>query len=193
MKLTHVEGAILVGGASRRMGQDKARIDWAGAPLVQRVADALESCLERVRLVIRPGTEPPLALPYIEDESAARAPIVGIHAALRACEASAVLVVPCDLPELDPRVLLALLALAPIEAEFDVVAPRTARGFEPLLAVYRPRILPEVERRIRAGELGLQKLLAGVNTLAVPEADLRSFDPELVSLRNVNRPEDLYA
>ncbi len=76
MKLDHVESAILVGGASSRMGRDKARLEWNGVPLVKRVADALESCMARVRLVIRPGSELPLDLPCIEDVRSARAPTV---------------------------------------------------------------------------------------------------------------------
>jgi molybdopterin-guanine dinucleotide biosynthesis protein A len=191
LKIDHVEGAILVGGASSRMGRDKARLEWHGVPLVRRVADALGSCLTQVRLVTRPGAEPPLDLPCIEDSETDRAPIVGIHAALRACGRAAVLVAACDLPEIDPRFVLALLALVPVDGDFDVVAPQRGQHLEPLLAVYRPRILPEVERRIRAGELGLQKLLRSVMTLRVPEEELRSIDPELRSLRNVNQPSDL--
>ena len=193
MKLTHVEGAILVGGGSTRMGRDKATLPYAGAPLALRVAAALGTCLERVRLVARPDERPDLGLPCIVDRHAERAPLVGIAAALSACEASAVLVAACDLPEIDPRVLLALLALVPAEGGADVVAPLGPRGPEPLLAIYRPRLLPELERRIARGELALQKLLRDVNTLFVPEADLRALDPTLASLRNLNRPEDLEA
>ncbi len=191
MKLDHIEGAILVGGASSRMGRDKARLEWNGVPLVERVANVLGSCLTRVRLVIRPGDEPPLDLPCIEDTRSARAPMVGVHAALQACERDAVLVAACDLPEIDVKLVLALLALVPHGDGADVVAPVGAKGHEPLLAVYRTRLLPELERRIEGGELSLQSLLDDVETLAIPEATLRQIDPELRSLRNVNRPEDL--
>jgi molybdopterin-guanine dinucleotide biosynthesis protein A len=173
------------------MGCDKATLRYAGVPLALRVATALGTCLERVRCVARPGELPELGLPCIVDRHTERAPLVGIAAALSACEASAVLVAACDLPDIDPRVLLELLALAPTEAGADIVAPLGARGPEPLLAIYRPRLLPELERRIARGELALQALLRDVNTLYVPEADLRALDPELASLRNLNRPGDL--
>lgn len=191
MKLTHVEGAILAGGASSRMGRDKATLEWRGEPLAAHVARALGACLERVRVVVRPGDPSPLDLERIDDEREVRAPIVGVEAALAACEASAVLVAACDLPDVDPRVLLALLALVPEQGGRDVVAPCSARGPEPLLAVYRPRILPEVRARIERGELALHALLDTVDTLAIPEADIRSLDPDLTTLRNANRPEDL--
>ena len=191
MRLTHVEGAVLVGGASSRMGRDKATLLYEGAPLALRAARALASCVARVRLVGRPGELPALGFECIADRHDSRAPLVGVHAALAACEASAVLVAACDLPDLDPRVLLALLALAPVDAGADVIAPLGPRGPEPLLAIYRPRILPEIERRIARGDFALHALLADVDTLFVPEEDLRALDPELRSLRNLNRPEDI--
>jgi molybdopterin-guanine dinucleotide biosynthesis protein A len=191
LKLSHVEGAVLIGGSSTRMGREKATLVYDGMPLALRVARALEACVERVRFVARPDALPDLGLPCIVDRHSERAPMVGIAAALAACEASAMLVCACDLPSIDPRVLLALLALAPAQDGADVVAPLGPRGPEPLVAIYRPRLLPELERRIARGELALQALLRDVNTLFVPEADLRALDPTLASLRNLNRPEDL--
>lgn len=182
---------MLAGGASTRMGRDKGSLEWRGRPLAQHVADALSACLARVRIVLRPGAPSPVPLERIDDLREARAPLVGIEAALRACEASAVLVAACDLPRLEPRLLLALLALVPAEGGADVVAPRSERGPEPLLAVYRPRILSEVTARIERGELALHALLAAVDTLYVPAEQLRGLDPELISLRNANRPSDL--
>jgi molybdopterin-guanine dinucleotide biosynthesis protein A len=193
LKLTHVEAAILAGGASRRMGRDKASLEWGGVPMARRVAGAVGACVERVRIVLRRDLPNPTELERIDDVHGARAPIVGVHAALRACEASAVLVASCDIPELDPRVVLALLALVPAEGGADVVAPRTRSGPEPLLAVYRPRILPAVERRIDEGALALHGLLDALETLFIPEDELRALDPRLRSLRNVNRPSDLPA
>jgi molybdopterin-guanine dinucleotide biosynthesis protein A len=159
--------------------------------MARRVAEAVGACVARVRIVLRPDAPNPTGLERIDDVYEARAPIVGLHAALRACEASAVLVAACDLPELDPRVVLALLALVPAQGGADVVAPRTATGPEPLLAVYHPRILPAVERRIEEGALSLYPLLEALETLFIPADELRPLDPDLRSLRNVNRPDDL--
>lgn len=191
MKLRHVEAAILVGGASQRMGRDKATTPYAGVPMAERVARALAECFELVRVVVRPGDKPPLNLPVVEDAHAPRAPIIGLCAALRACRASAVLVAACDLPEIDPRVLLALAAHVPAEGGPEIVAPTGARGPEPLLAVYRPGIVQRIERHIRLNDLSLHKLLRDSDTYLVPESALREIDPELRSLRNVNTPADL--
>ena len=191
MKLAHVEAAVLCGGASTRMGRDKATLELDGVPLALRVARALGACVERVRLVGKDPALRVLGLELVLDRHPERAPIVGIAAALAGCEAPALLVAACDLVHLDPRVVLALLALVPAEGGADAVAPVGPRGPEPLLAVYRPRLLPELERRIARGELRLQALLRDIGALFVPEDDLRALDPELRSLTNANFPSDL--
>ena len=191
MNITHIEGAILVGGASRRMGRDKATLPYAGVPMAERVARSLGECFERVRVVVRPGEKSPLDLPAISDEHDVRAPIVGLHAALRACESAAVCVAACDLPEIDPRLVLALAAAMPAVGGPEIVAPEGPSGPEPLLAIYRPVLLPRVEKQIRTNQLSLRQLLVHSDTVLVPHDVLLEIDPALRSLRNVNRPEDL--
>jgi molybdenum cofactor guanylyltransferase len=191
LTLTHIEGAVLCGGASTRMGRDKATLPVDGVPLALHVARALGACVSRVRLVAKDESLRSLGLDVIVDRHPEQAAMVGIAAALGACEAPALLVAACDLPGLDPRVLLALCALAPVDGKHDAVAFAGPRGPEPLLAIYRPRLLPELEQRIARGAFGLQQLLREVACLLVPEAELRALDPTLASLRNANSPGDL--
>ncbi len=173
------------------MGQDKATLPFDGVPMVARVAEALALCVAPVRVVIRPGASSPVDLPRLEDRLEPRAPISGVHAALHACRASAVLVAACDLPEIEPRLLLALVALTPVVGGADAVVPEGPDGPEPLLGIYRPSALPVIEERVARGELSLRGLLEEIRTLRVPLEHLRPLDPELRSVRNVNLPEDL--
>ena len=182
---------MLCGGASTRMGRDKATLELDGVPLAVRVADALGACLSRVRFVAKDESLRALGRDVILDGRPEQAALVGVAAALAACEASAVLVAACDLPYLDPRIVLALCALAPVDGPADVIAPAGPRGPEPLLAIYRKRMLPEVERRIARGELALHALLRDATCALVPEAELRALDPTLRSLTNANSPDDL--
>ncbi len=191
IRLTHVEGAVLAGGASIRMGRDKASVEVDGLALGASVARALGECVETVSVVLRPEQRNPLGLPRVDDAHPERAPIVGIAAALRAAACEAVLIAACDLPGLHPRFLLALLAHVPAAGGPEIVAPVGPNGPEPLIAVYRSALLPEIERRIAAGDLGLQGLLRERDTRFVAESLLREIDPELGALRNLNRPEDL--
>jgi molybdopterin-guanine dinucleotide biosynthesis protein A len=149
--------------------------------------------VSRVSIVLREGAAVPIDLPEVHDRYAARAPIVGLHAALAAAEAPAVLVAACDLPDIQPSLLLGLLSLVPTGAGPEAIVPVGPHGPEPLLAVYRTEIIPELERRIESGDLALQRLVESVRAVHVPERALRALDPDLRSLRNLNRPDDLRA
>jgi len=71
------------------------------------------------------------------------------------------------------------------------VAPRSARGIEPLCARYARALLPVVDARVRAGELAIHELLeqGGVDWIA--DGELAALDPEGRSFFNVNTPDDL--
>jgi len=174
------------------MGRDKLQIPVEGTPMLTRVCEAVRRCVTRTRVVVHDDAPPlPLPVPVITDRYPTRAPVAGIATALAQAETPWVLVVAGDLPFVEPAVVLALIALAPLEAPYHSVAPCGPRGPEPLLALYRRELHARFEQRIAAGELALQPLLLGDDTLLVPAADVATIDPQLRSLHNVNRPEDL--
>lgn len=192
-RLAGVAAALLLGGASSRMGADKGRVLLGGVPAATRIAGCLASLFEEVLLV---GGDPPSDAPgrRIRDAEGPPCALRGLATALAAARSERVLVVATDLPGLTPELLLGLVA----HPEADVVLPRTAlpqgggERLQPLCAVYRcETVLPEVQRRLAAGDLALRDLL-GVLSLAVVEgSDLASLDPQGLALENVNTPEDL--
>jgi molybdopterin-guanine dinucleotide biosynthesis protein A len=153
------------------------------------VAEVLATCVTPVRVVVAEGAPAPAGLPRVEERLPVRAPIAAVHAALVACRASAVLVAAADLPEIQPRLLLALLALTPTGDATDVVVPMGPDGPEPLLAVYRPTLVSTIERRVGRGDLSLAGLLGEVRTREVPAESLRAYDPDLRSLQGTRQPE----
>src|SRR5947207_3700164 len=97
---TAVVGAILAGGAGRRMGGAKATRLLRGRPLVDYPAQALAAVCDRVVVVCKPGTALPAGGPWElwDDEPAdPRHPAAGIaHAVERA--GAPVLVCAADMP-----------------------------------------------------------------------------------------------
>jgi len=181
-----IAGAVLLGGASERMGEDKARLPLHGQTLAARSATLLASLFEEVLLV---GGEPPSGAPgrAVADPPGPRCALRGLVAALEAASAPRVLVVATDLPGLTPDLLLALVALP----EADVALPRTAAGLEPLCALYRrDAALPAARARLAAGKLALHDLLGELALQTLAGAELDAVDPEGNALANVNTPED---
>jgi len=198
-RVSGVSGALLLGGASRRMGRDKARLAVGGVPMARRALAALLALCDDVVAVDRAGRAPrrwPAGVRAVTDpEGAPPAALTGIATALAAARHPWVLVLACDMPFPAPALLRGLcrtaLALPP-GALPQVVVPRTGEVLHPLCAVYHRGLLDEVRARVEAGDLKVQAL-ARAHGQFVDEDTLRTWDRSLTGLTNVNTPGDLAA
>jgi molybdopterin-guanine dinucleotide biosynthesis protein A len=189
-----VSGLILVGGASRRMGRPKTELRIGGRPLVDRVIAPVAELCRDVMLAARSTVD---FLQYehrvVRDFLPGQGPLGGLAAGLFFSRHPWMLVVACDLPFLQPRLLSHLieraLALPPGPR---VAAPQTAEGRQPLVGLYHQSCLPHMRKFLDQGRRKVDELIElGVIWEGVPEAELRAIDPELDSFFNVNTPEDL--
>jgi molybdopterin-guanine dinucleotide biosynthesis protein A len=80
--------------------------------------------------------------------------------------------------------------VAALDENADAVVPRAEGRLHPLAAAYRVSLLPRIEELILADRRRLTLLLEEIGTRVLDEQELREVDPELLSLRNVNTPED---
>jgi molybdopterin-guanine dinucleotide biosynthesis protein A len=188
-RLANVAAALLLGGASTRMGADKAQLALGGEPLATRLARLLATLCEDVLLV---GGAPPESAPgrRVADPDAPRSALRGLVGALEAASAERVLVLATDLVGVSADLLLALVA-AP---DADAVVPRTPAGAEPLCALYRREpVLREARARLARGELALHALLAALDVHWLEGDDLLAAGGDARALANVNTPADLAA
>jgi molybdopterin-guanine dinucleotide biosynthesis protein A len=165
-------GAILAGGESRRMGTDKALLEFDGLPLWRRQQRVLgEAGMAEIVLVRRPGQSDLAAgIPLCRDRFPGAGPIAGLHAALTfnlagpapaggelVEPADGVAVLAVDMPAIDARWFTWLRRHC--RPGGGAVA-RHAGRFEPLAAIYPAAARPLVEERIRQGRNSLQGLVA---------------------------------
>lgn len=187
-----IVGAVLTGGASRRMGTDKALLDWEGRPLARHVADRVARACARVVLVGGSGRGyEALGLPWWPDPAGleGRGPLAGLVAALG--RAPHVLLVACDLPQVEALVLRRLVAAAgPAPVAMPVWGDG---GLEPLVGVYRRGALGTARASLARGSGRMSDLLAVRGARLIPVAVLGSRDEVARSFRNMNRSEDLTA
>ena len=186
-RLATISAALLVGGASSRMGRDKAHVELDGVPAATRLSQLLGDLFEDVLIV---GGDPPASARgrRVADAEGPQCALRGIASALAAAEAERVLVLATDLPLVTPDLLLALVAWP----EADAVVPRAADGRHPLCALYRREpVLRVANERLAAGRLQLRGLLDAVDSAYLEAADLACVDPDGAALTNVNTPEDL--
>ena len=186
-----VEGFILVGGRSSRMGTAKSRLQFSGQTSVERIAAELRTVTSRISLVgpDSAGFDPDLRI--VPDTHQQWGALGGIHAALGACRSDWALIVACDLPFVTRDLGSRLLVLSRPELP-DAIVPIQPDGRpQPLCALYRrePCRL-EAEKLIARGEHTPRALLANVKTRWVRPEELSDLPGAENFFFNVNTPED---
>lgn len=158
-----VDGVLLAGGRSTRMGEDKARLPHpvSGRSLVVHQWTLLREATGRPPLLsVRSGAdypEIPAGLPRVFDDGA-RGPLAALHAALAASDAPFLLALAVDMPGVTNNELRQLLAAA--RDSTGVVAAGPAAGLEPLLALYpRKAALDAATMLLAADKLALRGLV----------------------------------
>ena len=176
-------GFVLSGGASRRMGSDKALLSYHGVALAAWVAAQVKKAAGSVSLVGGGEKYIHLGYPVLSEAYAGSGPLSGIEAALRQGGAEWSLVVACDMAGVKAEWLRELMDAAKRTGSRALYACSSDGRQEPLCAVYHEDCLPEVQRMLIEGEFKASVLLNRVNGLAWQAvwAD---------QLRNINTPAD---
>lgn len=194
-----VSAAILGGGAATRLsGAVKPLLQVGAATILDRLCATLAPRFADLLLVVKdPGpfaaaTEkrPPWRLAL--DDFPGRSSLTGLQAALAHARNGHVFVTAGDTPFLRPELVDALLAL--LRPEDDVVVPLKPDGyFEPLCAIYSRRCLPHIEAMLTRDEHKIIRFFGAVRVHPLPPEALFAADPDLLSFRNANTPDELRA
>lgn len=169
-------GAILAGGDSRRMGTDKALLEFEGVLLWQRQRQVLHDSGINDVIVVRRPEQPALdsEIPHARDQVPGAGPLAGLHAALAAGPISWLAVLAVDMPAIDPGWFEWLRQAC--QPGVGAIARHT-NGFEPLAAIYPGTALNVVEERLRKREFSLQDLIFALvesrqlTVLTLPETE----------------------
>ncbi len=174
---------ILAGGRSRRMGRDKALLPFGGySTLAEYQYRRLQPLFDRVYLSAK-GEKFPFDAPLIPDKREEHSPLIALESIFTRLDLSEIFLLAVDLPLVGPQTLTRLQSAARTRPEVQAVVPRSPHGLEPLCAVYRRNLLPEIRRMLDDDRHRLQTLLARSDTLEVPFDRREPF-------ANLNRPEE---
>jgi len=174
-----VDGYVLIGGRSERMGMDKAAMHYpAGIPMALHIAGVLAAVCGRVALVGR-QREPwmgdvELVLDAAPDDD--RHPLWGVSAALADAQGDVALVVSCDVPFVTAAALSDLIAAS---GDAGSVAVGPEGRIHPLIAAYRTAEASRALDLARSGQSATRFAVGCAQVVLEPTV-----------LRNMNRPVD---
>lgn len=188
MPTDSIHGFILAGGASRRMGADKARLVIAGQTFAQKIAAEMSRLTSAITLV-GPAVDNPGLLESTPDIYEKWGALGGLHAALHNCTTEWALITACDLPFVSSELFE---RMADLRANFEAVAPIQADKFpQPLCALYRVNpCLRVADELIQQGERRPIKLLQTVQTRWIHFHELSDLNGSARFFDNINTPDD---
>lgn len=185
-----LRGLVLAGGRSERLGQDKAAVVIGGQSLLERAVALVGRFAGDVHVAVRPDQMSETLrrrFALIPDQGSGIGPAAGIIAAHRLAPGSAWLVLACDMPRVDDRVLAALVGRRDVTRSATAFRCEAGGLPEPLCAIYEPATLARFRRQLEAGgNPSPRDWLAAANPLLLDT-------PGTNALGSINTPEDLEA
>lgn len=177
-----LNGLILAGGRSSRMGFDKSSIQYYDKPQYQHLACLLKPFCNQVYISGNKIKDSPL--PVLKDRFEVEGPLNGILTAFNHQPEAAWLTVPVDMPNTDAGLIAFLIQNRNPEKKATCFLDSTGKRPEPLLTIWEPAAAAKIFAYFSAGGRSPREFL-----LNNPVELLTAPDPNY--LLNINTPEDL--
>jgi molybdenum cofactor guanylyltransferase len=183
-----ISAVLLVGGKSRRMGQDKATMLFRGAPLWKIQLELLRR-LAFERIFVSAASDPswrPVDVDFVSDKQPSRGPVSGIAAAFRQLESDYLLTLAIDVPFMTDVYLRSLCAR--IENGRGAI-PMIEKRAEPLVAIYPSGAEAEFTSVLPGNDFSLQPIVRKLIALGKLQP-IQVSTEERALFRNLNEPQD---
>jgi molybdenum cofactor guanylyltransferase len=188
---TRISGVILAGGENKRFGGiTKSNILIDGDTIISRMLLVINDFFDEIIIVTNKSEEfrKYKGRKIIIDHFQKAGPLGGIHAALRSASSEAVFVFAGDMPFLD-RSIIEKQIHDFASCKCDVFIPKIGEFIEPLHAIYKKTILPELESFLSQGNRrAVKDFLSEINVghfLVDETGSVRR------AFTNINSPSDI--
>ncbi len=185
---------ILAGGRSTRLGRNKVVEKIGSQSLIERVISSLSIFQSEIIIVEAKNSNLPRLTDYsrlkvVQDIHPNRGSLGGIFSGLAASQSFHNLVVACDMPFLNVKLLRYMMDVA---EGYDLIVPRmTPEIFEPLHAIYSLNCIAPLEMLIRENRFKILELFPLVKVRYLDIEEIDRFDPQHLSFFNINTEADL--
>lgn len=179
--IAELEGLVLVGGKSTRMGTDKAQLEYHGIPQQDYAVQLLEAEGLKSYLSVRSDQT-------LDNKSAIADAFVGLGPFGAICSAfmkdpnKAYLVLATDLPYVNKELVQLLLSKRNPKKTATAIKGKSAKFMEPLITIWEPKAYPLLLNYLSQGYSCPRKIL--INS----DVEIVEVDDNLI--RNVNTPDE---
>ena len=181
--------AIMAGGKSSRMGQNKAFVKFQGRPMIEIVKERVSAFGDELILITnKPDEYAHLGLPMFSDLYTDHGPLAGIYTAVTHATYPHTLIVACDMPWLNPDLLTYMISQ---RHTADIIVPRWHKFPEPLHAIYSKACLAPIQANLEAKRLKITRFFNKVSVNYLDNEKIREVGGNGRSFANINTPEDL--
>jgi len=178
-------GLILAGGYSRRMGQDKAYLEFHGKPQIEHIFNLLKKYCVEVFLSKRKDQKAYKHFDYINDgrEFSNHGPLGGILSAMKKYPNADWLVIACDLPFITDETIQTLLTLRDPQKQATAFISTQDASPEPLCAIWEGHAYGFILKLFNDGIHCPRKILLKSNTYLIKQNNPHWLD-------NINTPQE---
>ena len=180
-ELPKLNGLVLVGGKSTRMGEDKAQLSFHGMPQSEFSVQLLENNGLDTYVSVRPGQ---ISKKHnsISDAFNGLGPFGGICSAFMNNPNEAYLVLATDLPYVSDALIKKLIAHRNPKKIATAIKGTSAKFMEPLITIWEPKAYPRLLSYLAQGYSCPRKVLIN--------SDVEVVEVDDALIRNVNTPEE---
>ena len=180
-----VSAIIMAGGASSRMGKNKAFLPIDGKPMIRHIHDTLLQFCDEVIISASKTQDPPISDAHIVvDLKPDQGPLMGIYSSLHASSSRVNFVVACDIPTIHLPLVRRLLSWSP---RYDIIVPSfKPQEYEPLFAVYTKGAVTAARTLLDNGQRRISGLFPLCKTKVLEISECGWYV-------NLNTPEDYHS
>lgn len=186
-----VSAVILCGGESRRMGQDKAKLQVGKYTFLEQIVrNIMDNGPDEMFLSVRRKNDySEIKVTHIEDLEQNKGPLMGIYSVMCVASYEKIWVTSCDMPFIDWQVAEELAVY--FEDGIDAVIPvdRTGKKYV-LCAWYRKSTLEILKEQLESGDLKVKHLLGRLRVCYVAVEGLTDGSHKF---QNINTREEYQA
>ncbi len=170
-----IDGYILAGGKSSRMGTDKGLMWLHGQCMIQHVIRQLRPAVNSVFIVSNNPEYKKFGLKLIGDLIKDKGPVGGIYSALSHTHSTHIFIVSCDMPCINPDAIEYLINHA---HQAQIVLPVFNGRLEPLFGIYAKECLTRWKELMDQGQLKLQQMVTHFSLYKLVVDDVEYFNEQ---------------